>query len=184
MRVLREVRVSALAVVFALLLVGCTPQKPAASPEPSPTSTPVFASDADALAAATKAYAAYLKMSDSVAHDSGNGVERLKRYTTGSAYANELKVFESFRSKGLTGIGQSRFDSISLESYDSSTGDIVVYLCVDLSKTDIVDRNRTSTVSEDRPNRFPFEVTLAPTTPGSNNLWITKSESWTGTNFC
>jgi hypothetical protein len=184
MRVVRRVGAAAVAVAFAALLGGCAPQVQPPPPKPSPSSSPVFASDEEALAAATKAYAAYQHASDSVAHDSGAGVERLREVVTGSAYANEQKVFESFHNRGLTGVGQSSFDNVSLQSYDRVTSEVVLYLCVDLSHTDIVDADHASTVSKDRPTRFPFEVTFGPTKDGSKTLWITGSESWTGANFC
>ena len=185
MRVTRGLIAATLAVVFALTLGGCVPRShKAAPPTLSPSSTPVFASDEEALAAATKAYAAYQEISDEVAHDSGVGAERLKRVTTGSALENELKVFESFRKGRLTGVGHSSFDTVSVQHYDGLTGQVEAYLCVDLTDTDVVDRNQVSTVSKDRADRFPFEVTFAPIEPGSNHLWITGSESWTGINFC
>ncbi|MBW4033634.1 MAG: hypothetical protein HIU88_13400, partial [Acidobacteria bacterium] len=52
-----------LAVAMLLALVGCVPTGQHAASSPTASLTPVFASDAEALAAAEKAYAAYLKVS-------------------------------------------------------------------------------------------------------------------------
>ena len=48
---------AALAVV--LLLTGCSLASPEVAPTPTPSATPVFASEEEALAAAEEAYAAY-----------------------------------------------------------------------------------------------------------------------------
>ena len=72
-------RVSAAALAVALVLVGCVPTTTPASPAPRPSATPVFATEAEALAAATEAYAAYVRVSDQILAD-GN------TYTLSSTY--------------------------------------------------------------------------------------------------
>ena len=62
--------------IGALLLSGCLPQQPTATPPPEATAAPIFASDEEALAAATAAYAAYLAMSDQILKDGGKDPDR------------------------------------------------------------------------------------------------------------
>ncbi|HWU47090.1 MAG TPA: hypothetical protein VN133_10080, partial [Humibacter sp.] len=52
------------ALLLGGVLAGCTPSAPKPTHSPTASRTPMFASDEEALKAATDAYAAYLKMSD------------------------------------------------------------------------------------------------------------------------
>ena len=63
--------------LLALVLAGCAPDVPAIQVPPTPTVTPLFASDEEALAAAEEAYAAYLAMSDEITSDGGERPERI-----------------------------------------------------------------------------------------------------------
>lgn len=71
----RRTRFVALATII-LLLVGCMPAQPVVTPVPVPSHIPLFASDADALFAATAAYAAYLAMSAQITRGGGANTER------------------------------------------------------------------------------------------------------------
>ncbi len=61
----------ALVALAVLLLSGCLPPQTTVTPTPEATAAPVFASDEEALAAATAAYAAYLAMSDQIFAEGG-----------------------------------------------------------------------------------------------------------------
>ena len=50
---------AAVTVTVAVLLSGCVPQGPEVTPPPESSTAPIFASDEEALAAATEAYEAY-----------------------------------------------------------------------------------------------------------------------------
>ena len=63
----------ALGLALAACSTGGTPLPPA----PSPSVTPVFASDEEALAAAKDAYTAYLKVSDQILVDGGANPDRI-----------------------------------------------------------------------------------------------------------
>ena len=81
MRIFPRVTFAALAAV--LLLSGCVPTSPTVTPGPLPSSTPIFATEDDALAAATAAYAAYVKISDQIFMEGGANPDRLKSVATG-----------------------------------------------------------------------------------------------------
>ncbi|HEX3679638.1 MAG TPA: hypothetical protein VHU90_07950, partial [Galbitalea sp.] len=57
------------AVTAMLVLAGCVQPPPPVIPTSGPSAAPVFASDAAALAAAKKAYLAYLAVSDQILID-------------------------------------------------------------------------------------------------------------------
>jgi hypothetical protein len=173
------------AAALLLALVGCVPTgTPSASPRP--TATPVFASDAEALAAAEKAYAAYLKVSDEIANDGGKDPERITAVSTGTLTQDDLAGFESFSTKGWHSVGQSRVQSLTLQSADTHvTGaavDVVaVYLCENVSAVDVVDSTGVSVVSASRPDFQQFEITFDLV---KSTLLPSDREPWTGPSIC
>ncbi|MCU1575736.1 MAG: hypothetical protein JWP70_440, partial [Leifsonia sp.] len=146
--------------LIVITLAGCaTPASPLSSPTPSAMHTPVFASDEEALKAATDAYAAYLAMSDTILADGGANPERLKEVATGKALEAELKGFALARSRGWYTTGSSTFDRLRVQSIDrshSTQAVVTVYLCVDVSKVDVRDSGGVSVVSPSRPARSPI----------------------------
>ena len=104
------------AVLFAL--AGCVPSDSQPSAAPSPSATPVFASDAEALAAAEKAYAAYLKVSDEIANDGGKDPDRIDAdCRAGSSADRRLRGSQgSFQNAGLHTTGADEVFDRSLQS--------------------------------------------------------------------
>jgi len=173
----------ALAAALLLTLAGCVPSThPSASPRAS--ATPVFASDADALAAAEKAYAAYLKVSDEILIDGGSRPERLEPYVSASLYAEEKKGFEQTAANGWHSTGGTSYDHFSLEAYDPSDRDafVTAYVCSDVSRVDVLDSRGVSVVSPNRPERTAFEVTFA--LAHSRTLVLASNDVWTGDGVC
>ncbi|MBN9149914.1 MAG: hypothetical protein J0H56_00650 [Micrococcales bacterium] len=172
-----------------LLLAGCVPPDPIITPEPGPGATPVFASDEEALAAATDAFAVYLKVSDQILAEGGVNPERLLAVATKEWFDAQSTGFEEARAKKLHSVGKTAFDKVSLQQYDSSAidgvGIVRVYLCVDLTGLDVVDANGHSVVTDTRPDRSPFEVTFdLASEPASDELLVANEEPWGGRDFC
>ena len=175
----------ATALVATLALAGCVP-----TPTPTPstsaaTDAPVFASDEEALAAATEAYAAYLKVSDAVGSEGGSNPERYDGVASGPALANASKSAGQFRDMGAHSVGVTSFEVADLQSwgYDRERGTFVtLYLCDDVSQVDVFDSNGASIVSPDRPDRTPFEVSL--TALVDSELQLASKDAWKGGNFC
>jgi hypothetical protein len=172
-------------IAILAVITGCAePQPELTDAAPTAVSTaPVFASDEEALAAAEEAFAAYMTMSNTVAHEGGANPERLEDFVTGAALQSEIESFKKMAEAGLHGVGNLISDSIALQKSDFKSGATVIYLCLDTSRTDIIDATGATTLSEDRDLRFPFEVSLI-FTPDREQLVIERSEIWTGTNFC
>ncbi|HSP75831.1 MAG TPA: hypothetical protein VLO31_06425, partial [Cryobacterium sp.] len=172
----------------SLSLTGCTPDPaPRASPTSVPTDAPVFASDEEALAAATEAYAAYLAAIDAVLADSGNDMSELADVAAGEALRAETDSASLYFSNGYRSIGTTSFDSLKLQSIDDDgRGSAVVnaYLCSDVTGVDVVNTADVSVVPDDRVDRFPIQVSLHNSRVASKDLVITSSESWTGKNYC
>ena len=174
---------------FLLLLAVGTLSGCASAPVPAPSNTsapetpPVFASNEDALAAAEAAYAEYQQMSSEIAHEGGSSPERITDFTTGAVLESELGTYRRMATDGLHLVGDLAFDSFSLQSANLESGDVVAYVCLDVTDTDVIDAAGASVVPSERPNRYPLQVSLFHDS-SSKRLFVEKSDSWSGSNFC
>jgi hypothetical protein len=179
-----RIPVSALVV---LAIAGCTPAKSPVLPAPVPSTTPLFASDEEALAAAEEAYGAYLAVLDEIYADGGAHPERLSEVASADVVDRESQSFSELENSGNIGSGARTFDSVSLQSSDlnAETGWFAtVYLCQDYSQTDLLDTNGESIISDGRQTRYPLEVAFELRDRQSQKLVVSSVEDWTGTNFC
>ena len=179
--------VGALAVVLTTLS-GCGTDTPVAIPTQQPTSTPIFASDEEALAAAQEAYAAYQSLGDLILSEGGENPDRIADVSVRSALQSSLESFESFRTGGLHSVGEATAGNISLQSYSPRNElgqDIVsIYLCLDVSKVAVVDSEGNSVVSESRPPLQAFQVFLDQSDTTATNLIVAAREPWGGPGVC
>ncbi|MCU1409239.1 MAG: hypothetical protein JWM23_1319 [Microbacteriaceae bacterium] len=177
-------RLTALATTSALAtlgLLGCASMPAPVPTSRTPTEAPVFASDEEALAAATSAYAAYQAMSSMIAQEGGKRPERMSEFAVGDALEGEISSLKGLAERGLRGVGELAFDSMALQSADFATGQIETYVCLDVSGTDVVDAGGVSTVPADRALRLPLQVSFSVV---NRKVRVERSESWAGTNFC
>jgi len=178
----------AAAALAALALAGCAPAPAPAPPTSAPaTEAPVFKSDAEALAAATKAYAAYLKAIDAILAHGGADVSKLANVASGDALAAETKTAGMYVERKYRSRGTSEFDTLQLQTMEDRRDgrtSVSAYLCSDVSAVDVVDQAGKSVVPPERVDRFPLQVTFENSKAHSTRLLISSSETWTGTNFC
>ena len=176
---------AALGTAGLLALSGCAPSPaPIAPVSASPTAdAPAFASDAEALEAARTSFTEYQALSTQIGHEGGVSPERMSAVATGEALADEIRSFQGLVEGGLRGIGDLKFDSLTLQSADLASGNVTTYLCLDTSQADLVDKSGASAVTPDVARRYPLEVrfTLANQSP---RLLVQESATWSGTNFC
>jgi hypothetical protein len=177
-------RVSLVAVATALLLAGCVPSAPIVTPAPAPSTAPIFASEEDALAAATAAYAAYVKVSDQVFMEGGAHPERLEAVATGEQLKADIAGYKTAAAKNVHSTGGTAFEHVTLQSLNDSSTDgravIAVYLCEDVSKVDVIDSSGTSVVSTSRPSRVSYEVKFNSVPANSSHLLVAYKEPWSG----
>ncbi len=171
-----------LAFACALVVSGCTPPQSSPTPTPSPAATPVFASDAEALAAATAAYKKYILVSNLVAHSGGAQPDRISSVATGEVLRDDLSTFARFRSQMLRGTGSATFRNFRIQSTDVSTGAIGAYVCLDVSDTDVVDAKGASTLTADRVTVVPFELKFER--GSGEDLLLAESSVWKGGSVC
>ena len=170
----------------ALTLSGCSgPPAPPPAP-PSPTATQVFASDDEALAAATEAYAAYRAAIDKVAGAGGVDSAPIKPFLTDKYIVEMVEDVRLFQTNGYRTTGETTFDSVRLQSIvdNGIAAEVVVYLCSDTSAILLFDGSGTDVTVPGRQSRTPLEILLSSSTEDPQTLQIGGSELWTGENFC
>lgn len=170
-----------------LLLAGCVPGEPVVTPEPDPDVTPVFASDEEALAAATEAYARYLEVSDQIAADGGADPDRIRPLVSADRLVVERQQYQALSESGNHQEGSATFDGVQLQqvSYeDGNSSVIVLYLCLDLSNTKLVDIEGHDITPSDIDLRTPFEVSLRGSSSSPLALIVERMERWSGSGVC
>ena len=163
MRTLLRPAAAALVLFASLAATGCTPG-PAKPHTTAPSSTPLFASDEEALAAAEEAYAAYVALNDEVYGDGGAEAERLAEVSTNPQLEADVSGMRDIALLGYHSTGKTTFDNLRLQQYDSSEldgkGIVIAYLCQDVSGVEVFDQSGQSVVLPTRPDRTEFQVTF------------------------
>ena len=168
-----------IAVVFlsVLVLTGCVGSDPPVTPAPTPTSTPLFASDAEALKAAEAAYKRFNDVADAVFDAGGVGADRLNAVSVDPLLKESLRDFEDVRAKGLRSTGKVVDRDFRLQSTGPGPADaVVMYVCEDLSGSDVVDANGHSVVKPSRPDSQLFAIHF--TALKSGTILPSSQEPW------
>lgn len=177
----RRILALATAATLVLGLAACASEPERPHRTSSPVHTPRFASDEEALAAATDAYAAYNKVSDDVSSEGGGSSKKLKMIVTPEQLARETASFDKLAASGKRSIGVSSFDTVSLVKYDSEAEEVEVYVCLDISATRLVDASNTDVTPVDRQDRLPLNVQFVLR---NGTLLLSASDVWSGDDFC
>ena len=176
----------ACAIVVALVtLAGCATTPAPAPTTATPTTAPVFASDEEALAAATEAYARFQEMSDQIDNDGGGMPERIAPFVSESYYPLAVEQSDGFREARARSVGMTSFlvDSAQQLAYPSpEETSISLYVCDDVTEVDVIDEHGVSMVSDTRAAITPFEVGFVMNSEGT--LVVDSRDVWKGTNFC
>lgn len=175
-----------LATLLSAALAGC-----AESPRPLPSATrtpdaaPVFASDEEALAAAEKAYAAYLAVDNAVAQSGGKGDSAYSKVAVGDALQSALTNAKQFRDAGAHITGEASFSTKELQSAEYSSPDgvsVSFYICDDLSDVQLIGEAGESPSENEIHPHAPFLVHVIAV-PGAG-LRISNIDLWNGEDYC
>ena len=185
----RRAAIALAALAVVLSLSGCfADEEPVPTTTPVPSSTPIFATEEEALAAAEEAYANYQDLETVIFSNGGKGSAEIKDVATRSALEEALAGFSRFEEDGLHSTGEPDFTITDLQ-YVSDTGangeDVLgAYLCLDVSRVDVVDSNGNSVVSPDRADVQGYEVSFDHRGDESTALILSSRTIWTGADLC
>lgn len=176
--------VGALALGTVIALAGCGGGQPIPTLPPTPSSTPIFASDEEALAAAEDAYRAYLEMSNLIANQGGVDPERIAPFVTGEYLGTEIQSYSPLSSKGLRTEGHSVMvhDTLQQASELAGIANLTLYVCLSVEGVHVLDAQGEDVTPKDRPSVIPLEVEFEG--PGPNSLQVARSDQWSGQSFC
>lgn len=176
-----------LAGVLVFGLSACSPEPaPKPSPTPSASAEPIFASDEEALAAAVKAYEAYLAKVDALTADGGEDAESIREYVTAS-YADELiESLNALHESGNHTSGRSLVDRTSLVKANETGGfaKVSMYACLDVSGIRVLSEEGKDVTPSDRPERRPLQVDFESDPNDASRLLPSGTETWPGDDFC
>lgn len=174
----------AAAVLFAL--AGCVPSDAPDRPSPSPTAAPVFASDAEALAAAEKAYAAYLRVSDEIAQDGGRGADRFDSVVTKQWMSKEKAAALQLAQSGRHQVGSTLHSPLKLQQVDADASgvNVVAYSCLDLTGTRILNASGMDVTPSTRQLQLSVQVSFRSSATAPSLLLVDSNEPWSGSSFC
>jgi len=179
---------AAAAVVAAVLCLGaCAPEDPGPKPSPDPTSTPLFASDEEALAAAEEAYGRYQAVEAQIFIEGGANGDRIDEVAVRDALLAAREGFADYQTNGFRNVGATEFDVLELQHYSPSpdlTEDVVgLYICLDFSNQDVVNEENISVVRPGRLVRQAFEVSF-DVSADKERLVLSSREPWGSDEIC
>ncbi len=133
----------------------------ACSPEPAPTPTPTgFASEEEAFEAAEATYRAYVDALNEVDLSDPVTFEPVFATLAGDALASEKKSLSTMHADGFTVEGDTTVARVEPAAVDSSTGQVSVRLCLDVTNVRVKDASGEVVRSEGRPDQQPLNVTF------------------------
>ncbi|MFP1601657.1 hypothetical protein ACLD0U_03095 [Microbacterium sp. 2216-1] len=136
------------------MLAGCSPQ-----PEPTPTETPLFASEEEAFAAAEETYRAYMTAYNAIDIQDPTTFEATREFVGGDFATEERKTLSRFHAEGYTRTGSTHILDFSGETYTEAEA-VVARTCNDVSETDFVSTDGNSIVSSERQDVYALDLTF------------------------
>jgi len=177
-----------LLVLGCLSLTSCAPDERLSMAKPTPSSTPLFASEEEALEAARATYEGFLRTTETVLADGGKGVERIDEFAAASLAASEREGAQGFQDKNFRIEGNSSIVAFEMQRFSpEARGDravVVAYVCVDDSNIRIFN----SDGEFDRPagtvGQSTYEANFSLASGETNRLMLSTNEIWNGEGIC
>jgi hypothetical protein len=175
-------RLALVALPLALLagaLSACTESTRIPPAEPTAEVAPLFATDEEALEAATAAYEEFLRVSSQILQDGGADPDRLRPLVSDEVYASEAEGFAALSQNDWKLTGSTELTGMLLQQHmqgPPGSAQVIAYACVTVAGTDVVDSMGVSQVEPDRVTDLQFEVVFASTDESS--LLIERKTLW------
>lgn len=170
-------------VLVAGALAACAEPTRIPPAEPPGVSEPLFATDEEALAAATAAYEEYLAAVDAALADPTGFVGSFETVAAGPALQEAENAVAALVSRGLRFEGSRRIEAIELQQYFDSgeSTRVIVYVCETVEGVDVLDESGESVVEPSRPDLTAFEVSVEAT---GSSLVVVERLLWSVQQFC
>ncbi|WP_294181477.1 hypothetical protein [uncultured Schumannella sp.] len=175
---------AAVALALSLSLAACAPDPAPITLPPQPTSTPLFASDEEALAAAEEVYSSYVRASNLLAQSGWLDYSDLAEVTTPELMA-EIRSYSDGQSEtGSRQVGDTQSFVHSLQSFrqNGDTAVVTVYVCIDLSDARLISAEGLDITPDGRVDMLPSVVELVATEDQS--LRVNEDDKWDGPLSC
>jgi len=168
-----------------LSLTGCSDTTEIPQAEPTPSATPLFASEEEALEAATAVYEEYLAASNQVLEEGGSNPDLVAPYLSPEIFAEEAAGFQTLLSEGQSFTGGTR--AIDFEFQQSSAPDpmeaeVQFYACVTNEGTVRLDRELEPTPEQPPTFVGTFEVIVQFFADSTSRIQL--KEFWAEGNQC
>lgn len=171
--------VGVIPLVVVMALAGCVGANPIPTLPPSPTMTPVFASEDEALAAAEDAYRAYSEMSDLISSEGGVDPERIEPFVSQGQLSQEMDAFAILRESGLRITGETTLEVAEVQEVDLSgtEAQVAFYVCLDISESRVIDSAGQDATPIGRAARYLLEVVMT-TVDGKPPFVLESNQPW------
>jgi hypothetical protein len=163
-------------------LAGCSDTPAIPEADPTPSASPLFASEEEALEAATAVYEEFLKAFDTALANPGAGTSDLTTVASERALQLAIEDVTTFESDGLRITGARALAGTKLQTvYPGPVTEIIFYACEDVEGVQLVDSAGTVLSSDERPDRATFEVVVHAT---ESSTVVVDRGLWDGTSAC
>jgi len=177
-----------LLVLGSLSLTSCAPDEPLSRARPTPSSTPLFASEEEALDAARETYEGFLHTAEIIIEENGVEPERIDEFATPNVAGPEKDGFLNIATANKRVTGSMVLETTLLQAYRpdarGGVGVVSIYACVNVGDIDVLDENGNSTVSADRPDKTAFELGFDAYEASPTKLRLSSNPLWAGGTVC
>jgi hypothetical protein len=169
--------------LLAASLGACAESASIPSPPPPAAEVPLFATDEEALEAATVAYTEFLAVLDQLLQGLDNPIGELSDHSTGEALAEAEESVRIFFEEGLRITGPRVLSNVALQRVEAEKAgaEVALYACEDVTGVDLLGPDGLSQVELNRPSVTPFQVVVTFTTEGAR---VHQREIWGGEGVC
>jgi len=170
-------------VLIVALLSACTESTRIPTAEPPSATQPLFASDEEALEAATAAYEEYLAVLDSLLQNPQPVTSEFDGIAEEGALDAAKESVQQFVDEGVSISGPRKIGSAELQQVVDSDGSVEVfaYFCEDVTGVELTDIAGNSLTRDERPEHTLFEARIV--FEGQNSVVVGR-QFWSNETSC
>ncbi|PVW03452.1 hypothetical protein DEA06_13090 [Microbacterium sp. Gd 4-13] len=163
---------------MVLVMGGCS-----VTPEPEET-TPAFATEEEAFAAAEQTYRAYVDALNQVDLSDPETFEPVFALTTGELNTSDRRGLSTYHADQVAKSGESTITDLQRESADLENGIIHFSVCLDVSTVELTELSGESIVDPDRVPVQSLRVTVEGPRTAAGSLQVSSVSGRSGEPVC